>query len=115
MAIDMLRGIESIGDFKVAQVEGLEQSQGEEFVVVDHGRQSICFTLQNGPPQEAGINGCRVETMLEVVRTIISGLNQKVSCQENQEVLAHLDQALEWLARRTADRKNRGVEGTCTL
>ena len=115
MAIDMLKGIESIGGFKVAQVEGLEQDRGEEFVVVDHGRQTIRFTLQNGPPQEVGINGCRVETMLEMVRTIINGLNEKVSCQENQEVLAHLDRALGWLARRSADRRNRGVEGTCTL
>ncbi len=70
MAIEMLKGIGSSGGYQAAQVDNPELGTHREFVVIDHGRQTICFTIQNGPPHEVGVNGCRVETMLEMVRTI---------------------------------------------
>jgi len=115
MAIEMLKGRETIGGFKVAEVNDPNLCNHEEFVVIDPTNQKICFTIQNGPPREVGVNGCRVETILEVLRAIIHGLNSRVSCRENEEALTKIGEAIEWLERRTKDRKNRGVEGTSAL
>lgn len=115
MAIEMLQGIESIGGYKVAEVNDPDLCKYDEYVVIDPTNQTICFTIQNGAPQEVGVNGCRVETILEVVRSIIHGLNCKVSCRENEDVITKIGEAIEWLERRSSDRKRRGVEGTSSL
>ncbi len=115
MAIEMLKGIESIGGYEVAEVDDQDLCKYDEFVVIDPTHQKVCFTLQNGPPQEVGINGCRVETILEVGRSIIHGLNCRVSCRENEEALTKIGETIEWLGRRTKDRKTRGVEGTSSF
>ena len=38
--------------------------------------------------------------------------NRKFACRENAVALTHLETALLWLGKRTADREDRGVEGT---
>lgn len=50
----------------------------------------------------------------EVLRVLIDRLNTlqgKFPCRENAIALTHLETALLWLEKRTADRKARGVEG----
>jgi hypothetical protein len=115
MAIEVLKGIESIGGYKLAEVDDPDLEKHEEFIVIDHGRRTICFTIQSGPPKEVGVNGCRVETILEVVRSIVHGLNCKVSCRENEEALTKIGETIEWLEKRAKDRKRRGVEGTSSF
>lgn len=112
MAIQMLQGMTEIGGYSVSETD-IPRIEGiEDFVVFDHQRQTISFTIQNGPPKEVGINGCRVETILEVVGTIIEGLNGIVPCRENEQAITKIDEAIMWLGKRTADRRKRGVEGT---
>jgi hypothetical protein len=63
---------------------------------------------------ETVTNGTTNEEVLKVLIDRIRYLNTKAPCRENSIVLMHLETALLWLDKRTADRKNRGVEGTPT-
>lgn len=71
---------------------------------------------QNGPlgrgAERKEPNGAQVD---DVVRAAIGRLQffqaSKFSCRENAIALTHLETALLWLQKRTADREERGVEG----
>ena len=69
--------------------------------------------FQNGPVNEAGINGVSNEALLAIVADRLEGFQAGVySCQENALALQKIQGALDWLKRRTKDRAARGVEGT---
>ena len=62
----------------------------------------VLFTVNDGTTNE------------EVLRVLIDRMNSmqaKFPCRENAIVTTHLETALLWLEKRTADRKARGVEG----
>lgn len=60
----------------------------------------VLFTVNDGTTNE------------EVLRVLIDRFMQaKFPCRENAIVVTHLETALLWLEKRTADRKARGVEG----
>ncbi len=77
----------------------------------------IQIDWQDGPlgrdPDRKEPNGAFVEG---VVAAAIGRLqffqNSKFSCRENAIALTHLETALLWLGKRTADREAREVEGT---
>lgn len=56
-------------------------------------------------------NGTTNEEVLAVLIDRLQFLNGKFPCRENSIVLTHLETALLWLNKRTADRMARGVEG----
>lgn len=70
------------------------------------------ISFQNGPINEAGVNGVTQEVLLAVVidrlRSFQAG---PFACEENAEALAHAENALECLKERTRARMKRGVEG----
>ena len=131
MALETLKGVNSIGDFKIVDMDALREKYPEKFnesgamdyewfekeirptsfIYIRHYKNSISFTIQNGGIAENGINGCQVDSILEVVYRIISGLNGKHPCRENLEALQKIDDALRWLKTRTENRTIRGVEG----
>lgn len=82
------------------------------FVYVRKDVNSISFTLQNGPIQEHGVNGCQVETLIHAAKAIIKTYNDAVPCRENSLAITKLEEAIHWLEARTKDRQSRGVEGT---
>ncbi len=73
----------------------------------------ITLKFQNGPIQEAGVNGISGEALLAVLidrlRSFQSG---QFACRENAVALTNCEQAMMWLQKRTRDRLARGVEGT---
>lgn len=71
----------------------------------------ISFRIQNGPIKEVGVNGCQVDTMIEAAKLIIEELNKKFPCDENDMIVSKLEAALDWSAKRKANREARGVEG----
>lgn len=77
------------------------------------GTVSLMINFQNGPIQEAGVNGVSGEALLAVVidrlRSFQAG---PYACRENALALTSLEQSLMWLQKRTRDRLARGVEGT---
>ena len=56
-------------------------------------------------------DGTTNEEVLTVLIDRLGVLNAKFPCRENSIVMTHLETALLWLNKRTADRKARGVEG----
>lgn len=56
-------------------------------------------------------DGTTNEEVLAMLINRLQFLNNKFPCKENAVALTHLETALLWLEKRTADRKARGVEG----
>jgi len=131
MALETLKGIKSLGGFDVVVMDDLREQfpdkfnesgamdykwfeadiRPNNFVYVRNDKNSIAFTIQNGPIKEHGINGCQVDTLIHAARAIINGLNTKFPCRENSLAVTKLDEALHWLDARKKDREARSVEG----
>jgi len=132
MALETLKGVETIGGFKVVVMDDLREKfpdkfnesgamdykwfekdiRPSNFVYVRHDVNSISFTIQSGPAKEAGVNGCQVDTLIEAAKVMIEGLNKKLPTRENALAITKLDEAIMWLDKRKKDREFRGVEGT---
>lgn len=56
-------------------------------------------------------DGTTNEEVLVVLIDRLNSLNAKFPCRENSIAITHIETALLWLNKRTADRKARGVEG----
>ena len=74
---------------------------------------SLPIIFQNGPINEAGVNGITQEVLLAIVadrlRSFQSG---PYACKANACALTHVEEAMHWLQQRTIERMRRGVEGT---
>lgn len=57
-------------------------------------------------------DGTTNEDVLAVLIDRLNVLNAKFPCRENSVAITHIETALLWLNKRTADRKARNVEGT---
>lgn len=80
---------------------------------IDADETSVVIRFQNGPINEAGINGLTQEALLAIVvdrlRSFQAG---PFSCRENALALTKIEEAQHWLQQRTLARMRRGVEGT---
>lgn len=66
----------------------------------------------NGISKLVTVNdGTTNEEVLAVLIDRLHGLNFKFPCRENSIAITHIETALLWLNKRTADRKARNVEG----
>lgn len=132
MALETLCGVDKIGGFQVVVMDTIkdkypdkfnesgamdykwfeEKVRPHNFIYIRNDKNSLSFTLQNGPIKENGINGCQVDTIIEAAKLILFGLNKKLPCRETSLAITKLDEALHWLEHRYRDRETRGVEGT---
>jgi hypothetical protein len=131
MKLKTLNGIKSIGEFKVIVMDKLrdqfpdkfnesgamdykwfeKEIRPHNFIYIRHDVGSISFTIQDGPVNEVGVNGCQVDEIIHVAKLMLEGLNKNISCRENSIAITKLDEALLWLKKRKEDRINRNVEG----
>jgi len=76
-------------------------------------RPFIRVVFQNGFPKEVGINGCRVEDVIDVVLERLELYQEgPLACLENEQALRHLRQAREALELRRIHRQEQGVLNT---
>jgi len=69
--------------------------------------------FQNGPINEAGVNGLTHEVLLAILIDRLRCFQKgPFSTKANACALTHLEEALHWLQQRTLERMRRGVEGT---
>lgn len=69
--------------------------------------------FQEGPVNEVGINGVNNEDLLLMVVTRLTGFqNSEYRCNENQEAIVSIMEAVDSLRKRTMKREAKGVEGT---
>lgn len=131
MKLKTLNGIKSIGEFKVIVMDKLrdqfpdkfnesgamnyqwfeKEIRPHNFIYIRHDVGSISFTIQDGPVNEVGVNGCQVDEIIHVAKLMLEGLNNNIPCRENSLAITKLDEALMWLKKRKEDRITRGVEG----
>ena len=129
MALETLNNVLEIGGFKVAVMDNLKKDKPELFrkdgsmhyevfekefrpnfpVQIRHDKNSISFTIQNGPVKENGVNGCQVDTLIHAAKIIIEGLNEKFPCRENACAITKLDEAIQWLEHRKKKIENNVV------
>ena len=132
MALETLKGITEIGGFGVVVMDELREKYPEKFnasgamdygwfeadirpknfIYVRNDKNSISFTIQNGPIKENGVNGCQVDTIIEAAKVILEGLDKSFPCYENSWAIGKLNEVLNCLKERKEDREKRGVEGT---
>ena len=91
-------------------MEKFRSLDGSEALVV---RPFIQVVFQHGHPNEVGINGCRVEDVIDVaVDRLLDFQGRNLSCEENAEALEHLYLAREALGKRKRRREQQGVINT---
>jgi len=132
MALETLKGVEKIGGYGVVVMDDLKKIYPEKFnesgamdwiwfeseirpkyfIYIRHDKNSLSFTLQNGPVKIGGHNGCQVDQVIAAAKLILEGLNRNLPSRETSIAITKLDEALMWLEKRTKDREARGVEGT---
>jgi hypothetical protein len=132
MALETLKGVESINGQKVVTMDTLREKHPERFtetgamdhkwfeetirpnafIYVRHDKNSLSFTLQNGPVLENGVNGCQIVDIIAAAKHMLEELNKKFACRENAITITKLTEAIMWQERRTKSREARGVEGT---
>lgn len=115
MAVSFLKDVNQLGSTKVLffpKDAGTCMVVGDPPIVVNEGKNSLYFRIQNGPIKEVGVNGCQIDDVLEAVGHILYGFNQALPCKLTKEALDHVYQALRCLDERKTDREERGVEGT---
>jgi hypothetical protein len=122
MALETLQGVTEIGGFKVLQERPKKRDGSVDWdlfdeqrkinpIYVDHEVNMISFRIQNGPIKEVGVNGCKVETMIEAAKMLFEKLNEILPSRENAMVITKLDEALLLSLKRKLDREQRQVEG----
>lgn len=109
MALETLKGVETIDGFKVERVSWDQPK--DNFIEINETGNAITFNIQDGPVKEKGVNGCQVQTIIAAAKIIIEKLNKNFPCRENAMVITKLDEAIMWSKKRTEDREQRGVEG----
>jgi hypothetical protein len=97
------------------EVTGFDaRSNPSQSHIDDTDRVSILF--QNGPIDEAGVNGLTHEALLAIVADRLRSFQKgPYSTRYNALALTHIEEAQNWLNRRTIERMRRGVEGTHTV
>lgn len=76
----------------------------------------VHITFQEGPIEEAGVNGLTHEVLLAILIDRLEHFQVgPYACEENQHALDNLRRGLEWMRYRTQKRVERGVEGTHTV
>lgn len=89
--------------YEIDQIGGAPESGGGKTVI----------KFQNGPIQEAGVNGISGESLVAIVIDRLRSFQKgPFACRENAIALTSLEESLMWLQKRTRDRMARGVEGT---
>ncbi len=70
----------------------------------------IHILFQRGPVPEVGVNGCRIEDVIEVLQQrLLDHQGRDLSCKENAIALEHLELAREALVMRRRRREEQGV------
>ena len=78
-----------------------------------HYDEQQVIRFQRGPIHIEGVNGIQNEDLLAIVADrLLSFQEGDYACKENEKALLSTTEALRVLQERTADRVERGVEGT---
>jgi hypothetical protein len=84
----------------------------EEEVKKANGQYFININWQEGTVEENGVNGVQIEDVIDIlVERLTEFQKGAFPCRENALAITHLQEAQNWLYRRTMERKKQGIEG----
>lgn len=90
-------------------VQSASNQGGGDVFVTDF----IQVAFQRGLPKEVGINGCRIEDVIDVAVLKLSQFqNGPLACEENAEAIRYLKLAKQCLYERIQRRQEQGVWNT---
>lgn len=90
-------------------MEKFRHIDGSEAVI---DKPFLKVTFQHGNPAELGVNGCRIEDVIEVLQDkLLDFQGRDLACEENATALYHLDLAREALLLRRRRREQQGLLG----
>jgi hypothetical protein len=91
-------------------MEKFRHLDGSEAVIE---RPYLRIQLQHGDPRDVGVNGCRIEDVVDaLVDKLLDFQGRDLACDENATALYHLEMAREALVQRRRRREQQGVLGT---
>lgn len=70
--------------------------------------------LQNGAMKEVGENGCHLQDVVKIVKTMVDEYDKELPCEENKKASLLLDLAYEQLCLRKLNRIQDGNIGRST-
>lgn len=133
MSINSIKHLKEVNGKKIIHMDELRDQYPEHFnadsgqmdykwfekeirpnynIYVRHDVDSLTFNMLTKPASEGGdLNRCQLVDLVTIAKEMLSYLNEKFPCMENQETLKHLHEALYWQKERTKNRVNRNVEG----
>lgn len=103
------------GASHVYRITGFDASTNVygEAVEGDNTEAGTAILFQNGPINEVGVNGVTHEALLAIVADRLRSFQAgPFSSRYNALALTAIEDAQNWLNRRTLERMRRGVEGT---
>jgi len=114
MALEVLKGVEDIGGFKVLAERPLandgminwhlfDEQRKESPIYIDRDNSMISFRLKN-----ATDNGCDITTLIEAAKVLIEKHNEKHPHMYNISSMHYLDQAIRYQELRTQEREALG-------
>lgn len=96
--------------FRMSNVSKYISLAENDFIIHDDGTMS--FKLQEGAVKEVGLNGVQPVEMLHFIATYIKVLDKEKNDPMNLATIQAINTAIAAQDLRTADRVQRGVEGT---
>jgi len=91
-------------------MEGFRSLDGSDGVV---SKPFIQIAFQRGAVPEVGVNGCRIEDVIEVLQNrLLDHQGRELACEENAEALYHLEMAREAMLIRHRRREHQGLLNT---
>ena len=110
----LLRGEQEVGQMQelFAEDEIELESVVEAKTVVANTSYYVNIKWQEGTIEENGVNGTQIEDVIDILVARLQGFQQGgFPCRENALAITHLQEAQNWLYRRTMVRKKQGIEG----
>lgn len=83
----------------------------DEYTESIDGKEVLKIKFQTGGTADNPRNGVFIEDLLIVAHLKLSSYNEKFPCRENSLALTKIEESLQWLTSRKADREARGVYG----
>ena len=132
MTINTLKNVVAINGKPICVMDDLREKYPEKFnesgsmdykwfetevrpkfnIFLRHDVDSLTFNMLTKPASEGGdLNRCQLTDLITTATIMLSYLNNKFPCEENEITLSYLAQALECQERRTQNRISRDVEG----
>lgn len=98
------------------EITGADVTNNPSAVAPTDNDGKLVILFQNGPINEAGVNGVTQEALLAIVADRLRSFQAgPYACQENADALVSVEEAMAALLYRTRSRMERGVEGTHTV